>query len=200
MSQTSRYGGFTSRTFMQINFVATFIELSRVSGKGGVRSHFYLGKNVHLSVAWSLFCSCIRSCRWCSCRSDRNRRCDVHTRQYLWGTGNILTTLEEDFYTNTQSWMAAPRDSCSSLWWTFFFFFFFWTANLTFACFSIRLQCEANGAAAAHACGCVLTGAVTPPVVHRTGFWNDNTQHEMWPSSLGKQCLVVPQCQMLELR
>lgn len=39
-----------------------------------------------------------------------------------------------------------------------------------FACFSIRLQREADGAAAAHACGCVFTGAVAPPIVHRTGF------------------------------
>lgn len=39
-----------------------------------------------------------------------------------------------------------------------------------FACFSIRLQCEADWAAAAHACGCVFTGAVAPPIVQCTGF------------------------------
>lgn len=39
-----------------------------------------------------------------------------------------------------------------------------------FACFSIRLQREADGAAAAHTCGCVFTGAVAPPIVHCTGF------------------------------
>lgn len=47
---------------------------------------------------------------------------------------------------------------------------FLWTDSLTFACFSIWLQREANRAAAAHTCGCVLTGAVAPPIVHRTGF------------------------------
>ena len=42
-----------------------------------------------------------------------------------------------------------------------------WTVSLTFACFSIRLQSEANRAAAAYARGCVFTGAVTPPIVYR---------------------------------
>lgn len=39
-----------------------------------------------------------------------------------------------------------------------------------FACFSIRLQGEADGTAAAYTCGCVFTGAVTPSIVHRTGL------------------------------
>lgn len=39
-----------------------------------------------------------------------------------------------------------------------------------FARFSIWLQCEADWAAAAHACGCVFTSAVTPPIVHSTGL------------------------------
>lgn len=39
-----------------------------------------------------------------------------------------------------------------------------------FARLSIGLQCETNGAAAAHTCGCVFTGAVTPAIVHRTGL------------------------------
>lgn len=42
--------------------------------------------------------------------------------------------------------------------------------RLTFACFSIWLQCEADRAAAAHTCGCVLTGAVAPPIVRCAGF------------------------------
>lgn len=52
------------------------------------------------------------------------------------------------------------------------------TGSLTFACFSIWLQREADRAAAAHACGSVFTSAVTPPIVQRAGLWNYTTQCE----------------------
>lgn len=46
--------------------------------------------------------------------------------------------------------------------------------NLTlvnvFACLAVWLESEAHWTAAAHTCGCVLTGAVTPAVVHGTGL------------------------------
>ena len=44
------------------------------------------------------------------------------------------------------------------------------TVDLTFAGLAVWLQCEAHRAAAAHARGCVLTGAVTPAIVHSTGL------------------------------
>lgn len=52
---------------------------------------FHLDRNVHPSTAWILFCSCIRSCRWCSCKSVHSHRCDAHTHRYLWATGDIMT-------------------------------------------------------------------------------------------------------------
>ena len=80
-----------------------------------------------------------------------------------WHT-HTRTTLQ-----NAQSWRAAALGHRGG------------AASLTFACLPIRLQGEAHGAAAAHACGCVLTGAVTPPIVHGAGFWKCNTKHEcMW--------------------
>lgn len=69
---------------MKVSFCPSLCQQSRVWIKL-FRSHSYLDKSVHLSAAWSLFCSCTRSCRWCSCRSVRSRRCEAHTRQYLWG-------------------------------------------------------------------------------------------------------------------
>lgn len=42
--------------------------------------------------------------------------------------------------------------------------------SLTFAGFSVRLQGEADGAAAAHPCGCIFTRPVAAPVVDSAGL------------------------------
>lgn len=146
------------------SFVALLTDCPRETN----RTQFYLDKNVHLWAAWSLFCSCTQSYRWCFCRSVRSRHSEAHTRQYLWETGRILTEHLEDLY--------ITLDQCSSCMWSMCRIC--WPPALTFACFSIRLQRETNGAAASHTCGCVFTGAVAPPIVHCAGFWNDSTQSE----------------------
>lgn len=140
-------------------------------------THVYLDKSVHPSAAWSLSCSCTQSCRWCCGRSARSRRSEAHTRRYLRRTGWCTLAGHFTLRKARGSWRETPR--------------------LTFACFSVWLQREADRAAAAHACGCVFTGAVAPPIVHCAGFWNYSTQGECVlrysstsnARSLGKQSL-----------
>lgn len=58
-----------------------------------------------------------------------------------------------------------------------------------FACFSIWLQSETNRAAAAHTCGCVFTGAVTPPIVHCTRFHKESSFNPF--VHLSEECSIV---------
>lgn len=151
---------------LQHNFVQILLTVHSV--RKTVRTYFYLDRIVHLWAAWNLFCSCTQSCQWCSYRSVRNRRCEAHTRQYLWETGDSRTSLLLHNSTKQLEYVSVMLLSGV----------FSGLGSLTFACFSIWLQCEADGAAAAHACGCVFTSAVTPPIVHCTGLWKYSIQCE----------------------